>query len=153
MIYESKSSEYSQDVAITSDQGYEYRSEHELFGLPLIHITRGRDPYTGRRRVSKGIIAIGEVAVGLIAVGGVALGGIAIGGLGIGLLAIGGLALGVMALGAVSFGLYFAMGTVALSLMYAIGWSALAPNFIDANGIGGSFLPMIREWLAWVALT
>ncbi len=147
MTYESKSSEYSQDVAITSGAGYEYRSETELFGLPLIHITRGVDPYTGRRRVSKGIIAIGEVAIGAIAVGGFALGGIAIGGMGIGLVAIGGLALGIIALGAVSFGLFFAMGTVALSLMYAIGWSALAPNFIDANGIGGSFLRMLREWL------
>ena len=147
MIYESKSVEHSQDVADTSDHGYEYRSESELFGLPLIHITRGRDPHTGRRRVSKGIIAIGEAAIGVIAVGGLALGGIAIGGLGIGIIAIGGLAIGIMALGAISFGLFFAMGTVALSLMYAIGWSALAPNFIDANGIGGSFLRMIKEWL------
>lgn len=147
MISESKSSEYSQEVATTSGRGYEYRSEIELFGLPLIHITRGVDPNTGRRRVSRGIIAIGEVAIGLIAVGGFALGGIAIGGMGIGLLAIGGLALGVMAFGALSFGLFFAMGTVALSLMYAIGWSALAPHFIDANGIDESSLRMIREWL------
>jgi hypothetical protein len=151
MIYESKSVEHSQDVADTNDHGYEYRSESELFGLPLIHITRGRDPHTGRRRVSKGIIAIGEAAIGLIAVGGFALGGIAIGGLGIGLLAVGGLALGVIALGAVSFGLYFAMGTVAVSLMYAIGWSALAPHYIDANGISESFLRMIREWLLFIA--
>ena len=147
MINESNSSEYSQEMAISSGSGYEYRSESELFGLPLIHITRGIDPYTGRRRVSRGIVAIGEVAIGVIAVGGFALGGIAIGGMGLGLIAIGGLALGVIALGAVSFGLFFAMGTVALSLTYAIGWSALAPNFIDANGIGGSFLQMIREWL------
>ena len=147
MINESNSGEYSQEVALSGDRSFEYRSESELFGLPLIHITRGVDPHTGRRRVSKGIIAIGEAAIGLIAVGGFALGGIAIGGMGIGLIAIGGLALGVIALGAISFGLYFAMGTVALSLMYAIGWSALAPHFIDVNGISESFLQIIREWL------
>ena len=147
MINESKSGEYSQEVAITSGRDFEYRSEDELFGLPLIHITRGIDPNTGRRRVSRGIIAIGEVAIGVIAVGGFVLGGIAIGGMGIGIIAIGGVAFGVMALGAISFGLFFAMGTVALSLMYAIGWSALAPHFIGANGIGGSFLRVIREWL------
>ena len=146
MINEAKSSEYTQEVAITSGRGYEYRSERELFGLPLIHITSGVDPYTGRRRVSRGIIAIGDVAIGVIAVGGLALGGIAIGGMALGLLAIGGLALGVMALGAISFGLFFAIGAVALSLMYAIGWSALAPHFIGANGIDESFLRMIREW-------
>ena len=67
--------------------------------------------------------------------------------LAVGLLAIGGLALGVMALGAISFGLFFAMGTVAFSLMYAVGWSALAPHFIDANGIDESSVRMIREWL------
>jgi len=121
MIYESKSIKRSQDVADTSDHGYEYRSESELFGLPLIHITRGKDPHTGRRRVSKGIVAIG------------------------------GLALGVISLGAVSVGLYFAMGTMALSLMYAIGWQALAPHYIDANGISESFLRMIRQWLSFIA--
>jgi hypothetical protein len=148
MINETRSSEYSQEVAISGGRGgYEYRSEIELFGLPLIHITRGIDPNSGRRRVSKGIIAIGEAAIGVIAVGGFALGGIAIGGMGIGLLAFGGLALGLLAFGALSFGLFFAMGTVAFSLMYAIGWSATAPYFIDANGIDESFLRMIREWL------
>ena len=147
MINQSKSGDYSQEVALTGDHGFEYRSEEEFFGLPLIHITRGVDPDTGRRRVSRGVIAIGEAAIGLIAIGGFALGGIAIGGLGIGLIAIGGLALGLMAFGALSFGLFFARGTVAFSLTYAIGWSAVAPHFIDVNGISESFLRMIREWL------
>ena len=147
MINESKSGEYSQEVAISSGRDFEYRSEDELFGLPLIHITRGIDPNTGRHRVSRGIIAVGEVAIGVIAVGGFALGVIAIGGMGIGLITIGGVAVGVIALGALSFGLFFAMGAVALSLMYAIGWSALAPHFIGANGFDASFLRMIRECL------
>ena len=35
--------------------GFEYRSRAELFGLPLVHITSGPDPTTGRTRVARGI--------------------------------------------------------------------------------------------------
>jgi hypothetical protein len=45
---------------------YEYKSEAELFGLPLVHIARGIDPKTGAPRVAKGIIAIGNIAVGVL---------------------------------------------------------------------------------------
>src|SRR5512139_3330034 len=51
---------------------YEYKSQAELFGLPLIHIAQGIDPKTGAPRVAKGIIAIGNIAVGVIALGGLA---------------------------------------------------------------------------------
>src|SRR6266545_4390571 len=64
--------------------GYEYKSETELFGLPLIHIAQGIDPTTGRPRVAKGIIAIGNIAIGVLALGGVSLGGITVGGASIG---------------------------------------------------------------------
>lgn len=147
MINETNYAEQSQDKAVQSYPGYDYRSEAEIFGLPLIHITRGFDPDTGRRRVTKGVIAIGDVAIGVIAVGGVALGGIAIGGSALGLLAFGGLALGLIAFGAVAFGLDFAMGVIAFSTMTAIGWHAVAPHFIGANGIDESFLRMIDQWL------
>ena len=33
--------------------GFEYRSELEILGLPLVHITKGYDPLTGKQRVSK----------------------------------------------------------------------------------------------------
>src|SRR5690242_15879632 len=59
---------------------YEYKSEAELFGWPLIHIAQGVDPNTGAPRVAKGIIAIGNMAVGVLALGGLAIGGISIGG-------------------------------------------------------------------------
>ena len=48
--------------------GYEYRSEMELFGLPFIHIAWGRDQQ-GRRRVARGIIAVGRFARGLVVFG------------------------------------------------------------------------------------
>ena len=104
-----------------SERGYEYKSEQEIFGWPLIHITSGYDPESGKRRVSKGLLAIGESAIGLVAIGGFALGLVAIGGLGIGLIALGGLAAGLIAFGGVALGIYAAVGAAAFSLTYAIG--------------------------------
>src|SRR5688500_10543173 len=72
--------------------GYEYKSEAELFGLPLIHIAQGIDPQTGTPRVARGIIAIGNMAIGVFALGGFALGGVTIGGASVGVFALGGLA-------------------------------------------------------------
>lgn len=45
--------------------GFEYRSEAELFGLPLLHIAFKFRP-NRRPVVAKGIIAIGQFAVGVI---------------------------------------------------------------------------------------
>jgi hypothetical protein len=89
---------------------YEYRSEAELFGLPLVHIAQGVDPKTGAPRVGKGIIAIGNMAVGVVAPGGLALGGITIGGASIRVFALGGFALGGITLGGVSIGALIAFG-------------------------------------------
>ncbi len=47
--------------------GFEWQSARRYFGYPLIHIAIGRDAQ-GKRRVAKGIIAIGQFAVGLITV-------------------------------------------------------------------------------------
>ncbi len=101
---------------------YEYKSEAELFGLPLIHIAQGIDPQTGAPRIAKGIIAIGNIAVGVFALGGLAFGGLTIGGISIGLLALGGFALG-----------------------YAIGGLALAPHFIGGNGADPEFLRLLER--------
>lgn len=57
----------------------EYQSNATLFGLPLVHVTRGRCPETGRRIVARGIIAIGRLAVGGIAIGQASAGVIGIG--------------------------------------------------------------------------
>src|SRR5438270_12642839 len=76
--------------------GYEYRSKATLFGLPLVHVATGFDPATGRKRVAKGVIAIGDVALGGFAVGGMAIGGIAVGGCAVGVLALGGAGLALL---------------------------------------------------------
>jgi hypothetical protein len=122
--------------------GYEYRSQRELFGLPLVHIISGQgfDPVTGRIRVAKGIIAVGPIAVGclamggasfgLVSFGGAALGAIAFGGVAIGaLLAVGGLAIGAIALGGGAIG-YYAFGGGVWGV-HVLGGNAQDPNLME----------------------
>jgi serine/threonine protein kinase len=107
------------------DRGVDYRSKTTLLGLPLLHVTSGIDPATGKARVSKGIIAIGGRAQGVIAVGGMASGGLAIGGLAIGIFAFGGAAVGV-----------FSFGGLAMALILALGGGSLAPIALGGGAIG-----------------
>ncbi len=39
----------------------EFRSHGQVFGLPLLHYTRGIRPDTGRRIVAKGVVAVGRL--------------------------------------------------------------------------------------------
>lgn len=125
--------------------GYEYKSELELFGWPLIHIAQGYDPQTMRPRVAKGIIAIGNIAIGVFALGGLAVGGVTFGGLSLGAVALGGLAIGAVSLGGVAIGILLAVGGMAVSAGYAIGGLALAPHFIGGNGFEPEFYRLVEE--------
>ena len=127
--------------------GFEYRSEQELFGWPLIHITKGYDPKTGNRLVSKGVIAIGEIAIGVLAVGGFALGGLAVGGMGVGVIALGGLAIGILSAGGIALGGFAAVGGVAYSLVYAIGGIAHAQYVISPFRVDREIFDLLgRFW-------
>ena len=94
----------------------EYTS-HALMGqFPLVHITLGRNPETGQRKVARGVIAIGRFAVGLVALGQVAVGGLAIGQASFGAFALGQLALSAtLAFGQVSVAPFFAFGQVSVA--------------------------------------
>jgi len=127
--------------------GYEYRSQTEVLGWPLLHIAQGVNPQTGLPRVARGVIAVGDVAIGLVAVGGFSLGGLAFGGFSLGLAAIGGIALGGISLGGISLGLWLAVGGVALSLLYAVGGVAIGSHVISAMGADPEFLHQIQRWL------
>lgn len=126
--------------------GYEYRSQLELFGWPLIHIARGFDPETGRPRVARGIVAVGNLAIGVFAFGGLALGGFAVGGLGLGVIALGGVAVGGVALGGLALALFLAIGGLAVSTMYALGGLALAPHALGATGADPELLRQLERW-------
>ena len=84
--------------------GFEYRTIQTIGGWPLVHIATGIDGVTGRKRIAKGIIAIGDVAVGGLAVGGVSLGVFSLGGMAVGYAALGGCAVGVYACGGAAYG-------------------------------------------------
>lgn len=113
-------------------RSFEYRSRSSFLGLPLIHIARGFDPLTGRWRIAKGWIAIGDRAIGGLAIGGWAIGAIALGGLAVGGVSVGGLALGLLGgLGGLATGVIAAGGI-------AIGGLALGGAAIGVVGFGGN---------------
>jgi tRNA A-37 threonylcarbamoyl transferase component Bud32 len=121
-------------------QGVDYRSKATLFGLPLLHLTSGLDPQTGRVRVARGIIAIGDRAQGVVAFGGMAMGGFAFGGLAIGVFAFGGGAIGLISIGG-----------GAIALLAALGGGAIAPIAVGGGAIGflafggGAFGPHVWD--------
>lgn len=114
----------------------EFKSKKSLFGLPLIHYTRGICPETGRRKTAKGIISIGRIAVGIVALGQASFGIIAIGQLAIGLLfGFGQGATGIFALGQLAVGLLFGAGQIATGVV-AIGQMAFGKYVLAQVGVG-----------------
>ena len=131
---------------VTYPWSYEYRSQREFFGWPLLHVAKGINPETGLPRVAKGVVAVGNISIGLIACGGFAVGGLAFGGMSLGVLALGGMAAGVAAFGGIAVALHLAVGGMALSLGYAIGGLALAPHTISGAGADPEFVKQIEAW-------
>src|SRR5579871_1563423 len=140
--------------------GYDFRSQTTLFGLPLVHIATGFDPLSGRRRVARGIIAMGDLAIGVLALGGGAIGGIALGGGAIVVIALGGGAIGLLfalggaAVGAIAVG-GAAVGIVALGGAafgyYALGGQAAGVHPLGSNVHDPEALQFFRQWLgSWV---
>jgi RNA polymerase sigma factor (sigma-70 family) len=110
---------------------YEYRSQAELFGLPLVHIRVG-DRFDVLRGPVKAWIAVGSShAVGVIfASGGIAVAPLSFGGIAIGLLSFGAIATGMFSLGACSVGVW-AYGAL------AIGWQAFGACALAWNAAQG----------------
>jgi hypothetical protein len=87
----------------------EFTSHRRVMGLPLVHYTAGRCPETGRRKVARGIIAVGRISVGVVAIGQAAFGLVAIGQLALGLmLGLGQATTGALALGQTAAGVVVA---------------------------------------------
>jgi predicted Ser/Thr protein kinase len=111
--------------------GFEYRSKRQFLGLPLLHLAFGVDPVTGRNRVARGIVAMGERAQGVFAFGGLAMGVFAFGGIGLGIISFSGFAVGLIAMGGFAIGLLAAYGGLAVA-PFAFG--GLAVGYIAAGG-------------------
>jgi hypothetical protein len=106
--------------------GYEYRSEAEIFGWPVIHVAFGKDADTGKIITAKGIIAIGQFGVGLITIAQ----------FGIGLLfGLGQGVAGIVAVGQFAVGLYFGLGQLATGIT-AVGQIALGQYVLAQLGLG-----------------
>jgi len=114
----------------------EYRSNTVLFGLPLVHFTRGKCPETGRRIVAKGIFALGRIAVGVVAVGQAAAGLVAFGQAGVGLLfCLAQACAGLIAFGQLAVGVHFGAGQVATGTT-ALGQFAVGKYVLAQLGAG-----------------
>lgn len=114
----------------------EFKSHLKIGILPLVHITLGVNPETGKRLWAKGVIAIGRKAAGIIAIGQLAIGIISIGQLSIALLiAMGQLSVaGLFAAGQAGIGAV-AIGQAAVGLI-AIGQFAAGFYALGQTGIG-----------------
>lgn len=99
---------------------HEYTSYASVGTLPMVHYTYGICPETGRRKIAKGVIAIGRIAVGGIAIGQASAGVIGIGQASFGLIfALAQAAIGLTAIGQLALSIYFAIG------QFALGYTAI----------------------------
>ncbi|MDP9174759.1 MAG: hypothetical protein M3O30_12965 [Planctomycetota bacterium] len=99
----------------------EFVSHRKVFGLPLVHYTRGRNPLTGKGEIARGVFAVGRIAVGIFPVGQLAIGICPVGQLSIGLLfGAGQMATGLVAIGQLALGGFLGIGQFATGFL-AIG--------------------------------
>lgn len=134
---------------------YEYKSQKEIHGLPLLHIIFPVVRFPRRYVFSdllflhqslkknsipqakgviaiglraKGVVSIGLLAQGLLSLGLLSIGVISVGVAALGLLAIGDIAAGIFSLGNIAIGL-FVLGNIALGLLtsgnFCGGWTAI----------------------------
>jgi len=102
-------------------RGFEWRTEAEILGWPIVHVAFGKDSVTGKILVARGLIAVGQFGVGLVTVAQVGVGVL----FGFGQCVAGIVCVGQLALGAL-FGLgQFATGQTAIG-QFALGEYILA---------------------------
>ncbi len=131
--------------------GFEWRSETEVLGWPLVHVAVGRDPQ-GRIRVAKGIIAIGQFAVGLITVAQFGVGVV---------FGFGQFIVGCTAIAQVAVTAYFALGQLALGHVaigqvavgnYALGQLAFGRHLWTPTHKDPEAVAFFRGWWETFAL-
>lgn len=99
--------------------GYEWRSPGEFGGWPIIHIAWGRDA-NGRRKVARGVIAIGQFGIGAVTIAQFGIGFVfGFGQFVLAPLAIGQFAFGLLAAGQFGIGLLAGAGQIATGIFSA----------------------------------
>ena len=138
--------------AIGRGWGFEWKSSSMMFGLPLVHIAFGRDA-SGKWRVARGIIAIGQFAVGGIVFA--QIGAAAIFGFGQIMLApvvIAQIAIGlVFGLGQIATG-YVAVGQVVLAV-YGAGQTGWAEHLISSRFKDPEAVAFFNQWLERIGIS
>lgn len=114
----------------------EFTSRIAVAEWPLIHMTFGRHPETGRLKPAKGIIALGRVAFGVFPVGQLAVGIFPVGQAAFGLvLAIGQAALALSAVGQLAVAYHLAVGQIAVAKT-AVGQLAFGEYCVAQVAVG-----------------
>lgn len=106
--------------------GFEWKTEKQIYGWPIVHVTLGFDRKTGKFLVSRGIIAIGQFGLGVIT--------IAQFGIGI-LFGLGQIIVGACAIGQIACGILFGLGQFATGVT-AIGQFGFGQYVRAMIGIG-----------------
>ena len=126
---------------------FEYKSKRTLLGRPLLHVTSGIDPTTGRKRVARGIFAFGDRAVGVFAFGGYARGCFACGGVAVGVFALGGMSIGLISWGGLALALLLAYGGMSVGYLsaggLAVGWEAAGGFAAGVHAYGGQVYALV----------
>jgi len=94
----------------------EFTSHWKMGVLPLVHITTGINPQTGKRLWAKGFLAVGRKAVGVIAIGQVSV--------------------GIIAIGQLSIAIIFALGQFSIAGLFSAGQMAVAAIAIGQFAAG-----------------
>lgn len=130
-------------VSPTGQKFAEYTSNAHFFGVPMVHIVKGRDPATLRKPVARGIIAIGQRAIGVVAIGQLSFGVFAFGQAAFGLVfGLGQAATGILAFGQFAFG-YFSAGQFAFGV-YSAGQMVFAEHGIDMFHVDPQAVKFLR---------
>jgi hypothetical protein len=60
-------------MELPSGTGFEWKSQRTVYGWPLVHVAFGREA-SGKFRVAKGVIAIGQFGIGLFTIAQIGVG-------------------------------------------------------------------------------
>jgi hypothetical protein len=139
---------------------HEYTSHRRVGAWPLVHVTFGRNPVTGRRKIAVGIVAIGRIALGFLPIGQLAIGLIPIGQLSIGLIfALGQAAFAPVAVGQLAVTIFFGLGQIAVGYVaigqlaagyYALGQLAVGVHVYSSTVQDPAAVEFFRQFLPWL---